>query len=226
MLLPSDQQEEWQQERKLERRSAGANATMAMQAGGDFGRLLVGLAGLEDIESSKFPDPEPYRVLRIAIKEQREILMVEPEDEDPEWASWVDDSIDAMTTIWKLTSTVWARWRFNRYAMAAVQDVTPPPIEKARIAADLAAAAAISAAWWRCSERLLTPELLVRRDDRLAGRLRGVLSRMRESRQFDGEGGDGCVLLVTLLQAWLPAIRSALELLPEPEDPTSDAEEE
>ena len=78
----------------------------------------------------------------------------------------------------------------------------------------MAQASALAAAWWYRSESVLSEELCSRRDARLASRLRGALSTLSEG-QIDDE--EAPVLLVPVMQAWMPSIHSALLKTPLPE---------
>jgi len=73
----------------------------------------------------------------------------------------------------------------------------------------------LAAAWWMRSESVINDDLQQRRDTRLAARLRGVLETLVKG-QIDDEGPP--VLLVPVMQAWLPSILAALEQSPLPEN--------
>ena len=85
----------------------------------------------------------------------------------------------------------------------------------------LAQASALAATWWHRSESILSTELQSRRDLRLASRLRGALGTLCGG-QVDDE--DTPVLLVPVMQAWMPSIHSALESSPLPEHVEEDEE--
>ncbi len=96
-----------------------------------------------------------------------------------------------------------------------MKNASPPECERDDTKANgLAQASAFGAAWWYRSESVLSEELCIRRDTRLASRLRGALGTLCGG-QVDGE--EAPVLLVPVMQAWMPSIYSALEKSPLPE---------
>ena len=96
-----------------------------------------------------------------------------------------------------------------------MKNASPPKFERDDSKANgLAQASALAAAWWYRSESVLSEELCSRRDARLASRLRGALGTLCGG-QIDDEGTP--VLLVPVMQAWMPSIHSALEKTPLPE---------
>ena len=76
----------------------------------------------------------------------------------------------------------------------------------------MATASVLTAAWWDMTESRINPELSKSRDVRFAKRLRGALSKERETH------GDNAILLVPMVQTWRASILDSLQMLPEAEE--------
>ena len=68
----------WQQEEADEAESQGINMTHALLSGGAFGKYAEGISTLEDIQGGRFPDPEPRRLQRNAVRHDRPVFFIEP----------------------------------------------------------------------------------------------------------------------------------------------------
>ena len=217
LMVSEEEIELWEHEEELEKKSPGINFTGAISQGGDFSRLLGGLSLLENIQTCKFPDPEPRRLLIAAQSEagsgSRPIFFVEPDDE--EWTEWVESCADEMTRPLRLLGSVFGGRAWKKELVRAMKNARPPRLEKNEDKArGLAEASSLSAAWWWRSEASFTDELRNQRDARLVARLRGALSVLREG-QVDVDIPP--VLLVPVMQAWMPSIHNALLDEPKPE---------
>ena len=169
------------------------------------------------VQSYGFTGPEPRRLLQAAERPSgtgsRPIFFVEPEDE--EWTEWVEDCADEMVRLRNLTRSIFSGRAWKRTLRAAMHQTGPPDCERDDAKAHgRAQARALAAAWWYRSESVLNEELRLRRDQRLASRLRGALGTLCGG-QVDDTGTP--VLLVPVMQAWMPDIHSALESSPLPE---------
>ena len=177
----------------------------------------MGMSSIESIQTCRFPDPEPRRLLIAAESRSgsgsRPVFFVEPEDE--EWTEWVEDCADEMVRLRHLVRSIFSGRVWKKTLRQAMKDASPPNSERDDSKAyGLAQASALAAAWWYRSESVLSEELCSRRDARLASRLRGALGTLCGG-QIDDEGAP--VLLVPVMQAWMPSIYSALENMPLPE---------
>ena len=216
-LLPDDEPEIWTDQFDQEKSSPGINRDSISSSGGTLARMMIGMSAIEAIQSCRFPDPEPRRLLMAAESQSgtgsRPVFFVEPEDE--EWTEWVEDCADEMVRLRNLARSIFSGRVWKKYLRAAIQNATPPTGGRDEAKADgLAQASALAAAWWYRSESVLSEELCSRRDARLASRLRGALSTLSEG-QIDDE--EAPVLLVPVMQAWMPSIHSALLTTPLPE---------
>ena len=216
-LLPDDEPEIWDNQSEMERSSPGINRDSIISGGGTLARMMQGMFSINSVQTCRFPDPEPRRLLSLAESPSgegpRPVFFVEPDDE--EWTEWVEECADEMVRLRHLVRSIFSR-RIWKKSVREVMRITIPPkrerdIEKAE---GLAQASTFAAAWWHRSESVLSDELKERRDLRLASRLRGSLGTLCGG-QIDDEGAP--VLLVPVMQAWMPSIYSALENAPLPE---------
>ena len=216
-LLPDDESEIWDEQSEQEKSSPGINRDSIAASGGTLARMMIGMSSIESIQSCRFPDPEPRRLLSAAESPSgtgcRPVFFVEPEDE--EWTVWVEDCADEMVRLRHLVRSIFSGRIWKKMLRAEMKNASPPECERDDSKANgLAQASALAAAWWSRSESVLTAELCSRRDSRLASRLRGALGTLY-GEQIDGEGAP--VLLVPVMQAWMPSIYSALNESPLPE---------
>ena len=216
-LLPDDEPEIWDEQFNQEKSSAGINRDAIISGGGTLARMMLGMSTIDAIQTCRFPDPE-LRRLQLAAESDagsaaRPIFFVEPEDE--EWTEWVEDCADEMVRLRNLARSIFSGRNWRRSLKQAMHATTPPKAERDDSKAHgFAQASALAAAWWHRSESILSPELSQRRDSRLAARLRGALETLCEG-QVDDDGTP--VLLVPVMQAWLPSIHDALKKQPSPE---------
>ena len=61
----------WVQAEADEAESQGINLTHALLSGGAFGKYIEGIETLEDLQGGRFPDPEPRRLQRNALRRRR-----------------------------------------------------------------------------------------------------------------------------------------------------------
>ena len=178
---------------------------------------MIGHSSIDSIQTCRFPDPEPRRLLQAAESESgigsRPVFFVEPEDE--EWTQWVEDSADEMVRLRHLTRSIFSGRIWKRTLRETMRSTSPPEsVRDAAKAHGLAQASALAAAWWQRAESVLSLELQSRRDQRLASRLRGALGTLCGGQVDDASTP---VLLVPVMQAWMPSIHAALENSPLPE---------
>ncbi|MDP6899358.1 MAG: hypothetical protein QGF94_00790 [Candidatus Thalassarchaeaceae archaeon] len=216
-LLPTDEPDVWDEQVVEEKASPGINRDGIAASGGILGRMMEGMSAIEGIQVGRFPDPEPRRLLISAQSEagrgSRPIFFVEPDDE--EWTEWVESCADEMTRPLRLLGLVFGGRAWKKELVKAMKHTSPPRLEKnGDKARGLAEASSLAAAWWCRSEASFTDELRSQRDARLCARLRGSLSVLREG-QVDVDIPP--VLLVPVMQAWMPSIHNALLDEPKPE---------
>ena len=216
-LLPDDEPEIWDEQSKQEKSSPGINRDSIAASGGTLARMILGMLPIKSVQTCRFPDPELRRLLSLAESTsgagRRPTYFVEPEDE--EWTEWVEDCADEMVRLRNLFRSIFSGRIWKKTVREAMRNATPPKHERDDAKADgLAQASTFAAAWWYRSESVLSSELRERRDVRLAARLRGALGTLCGG-QVDDEGTP--VLLVPVMQAWMPSIYSALENAPLPE---------
>ena len=216
-LLPDDEHEIWNSQVDEEKSSPGINRDGIISSGGTLARMMLGMSTIESIQTCKFPDPEPRRILQAALSPSgngpRPVFFIEPDDE--KWTEWVEDCADEMVRLKNLTRSIFSRRIWRKVLRNSIQSTVPPRTERDdEKAGGFAQASALAAAWWTRSESVLNHELQIRRDERLAARLRGALETLCGG-QIHGE--DAPVLIVPIMQAWLPNILAALEKSPRPE---------
>ncbi|MEE2748167.1 MAG: hypothetical protein VX473_06865 [Candidatus Thermoplasmatota archaeon] len=216
-ILPDDEPEIWDEQSIMEKSSPGINRDSITSSGGTLARMMLGMSSIESVQTCRFPDPELRRLLSIAESTsgtgKRPVFFVEPDDE--EWTDWVEDCADEMVRLRHLVRSIFSRKIWKKTVRQAMRVASPPKSERDKEKADgLAQASTFAAAWWYRSESVLSDELRERRDLRLASRLRGALATLCGG-QVDDEGAP--VLLVPVMQAWMPSIHSALEYTPLPE---------
>ncbi len=209
-LLPDDEPEIWDEQAQQEKSSPGINRDGIIAGGGILSKMMLHLSSLEAIQACKFPDPESRRLFQMAYSEagkgRRPIFFVEPEDQD--WIDWVEDCADEMSRPRQLLKSIFSGRAWKKELLKSMRDATPPEIVRDdSVASAMAEASGVAATWWRRSERSLNEDLHRRRDERLAARIRGALQSLRKG-QIDGK--DTCVLLVPVMQAWMPSIHVAL----------------
>ena len=221
LLTPSSEIDAWEDEEAAEKESKGVNLTRAKLAGGNFGKYLEGLDLLGEISCGRFPDPEPRRLHRLAIKSQKQVWFVEPELTDEEWYAWSEKQADEYTRPTKLLKQMWSGKRFKKFIKESKALVSIPDSGDA----EFASASALAYAWWRSLEYDNGPELSKDRDLRFAKRLRGALKELRDMSQVENEDTSHVVLLVPHYQAWRYSLLEALNTIPEPEDMNIEEEE-
>ena len=177
LMVSEEEIELWEHEENLEKKSPGINFTGAMSQGGDFSRLLGGLSLLENIQTCKFPDPEPRRLFKYAERGEKPIFFIEPSLSDDDWCNWLELHAHELTRPLKLLSNMWSGRKFkkNLSKMMKIAKV------KSGESPEFAVASAISAAWWLGLENAISSELKAKRDSRYASRIRGALAEMRNS---------------------------------------------
>ncbi len=223
-LLPDDESEIWDSQADEEKQSPGINRDAVISSGGTLARMMLGMSTIQSIQTCKFPDPEPRRILQMAMSKSgdgpRPAFFIEPNDE--RWTEWVEDCADEMVRLKHLTRSIFSGRIWRKMLRTAIRTTTPPSAERdKRKAGGFAQASALAAAWWSRSESVLNNDLQRRRDQRLAARLRGALGTLCKG-QIDDE--DTPVLIVPVMQAWLPSILAALEKNPLPEDVSEEEE--
>lgn len=209
-LLPDDEPEIWDEQALQEKASPGVNRDGIIAGGGILSKMMLHLSTIDSIQTCKFPDPESRRLLQMADSEagkgRRPIYFLEPEDKD--WIEWVEDCADEMSRPRQLLKSVFGGRAWKKELLQSMRDATPPKaVRDDSRASAMAEASGVAATWWRRSETSLNSDLHKRRDERLAARIRGALQSLREG-QIDGDGPS--VLLVPVMQAWMPSIHVAL----------------
>jgi len=220
LLAGEEDIDAWEFEEKSEKESAGINLTEAMLGGGATQLYLERLMLLEEVSGGRFPDPEPWRMLRLAKKHDRPVYHLEPPMDDDEWVAHLEREADQLTRWRTLLKIPRQGRRFSKLLKIAKVASSPPsdgPME-------LQVASALAASWWWLLEESLSPELSLERDQRIVARLRGAIADLRS------RNGDDATLMVPSLQVRIPKLIELLESGVEPETAnggtTSDGEEE
>ena len=211
-LLPDDEPEIWESQVEQERKSPGINRDAISSSGDTYARMIRGMTTVENIQTNRFPDPEPRRLYQYAKSEagSKPFFFLEPDDE--EWTKWVEDCADELTSLRNLASSIFGGRAWKKALRKSMYGITPPEIERDdQKAHALALASSLATTWWNRSESMISTDLRNRRDLRLAARLRGALRTLAKG-QIDDEIPP--VLFVPVMQAWLPSIQEALLTTP------------
>ena len=212
-LLESDEVVElWEQEEKDELESNGVNLAHGLVSGGTMGIFLEEVTQIDEVTSGRFPDPEPRRVHRLAVRHNRPVFFIEPELDDEDWEAHMIAEAKEVSRWKKLLGlvTVGKKWR-KKVKQNIFQAEKPPK----GVTANLSSAAVLCATWWDLNEWLIGEAIAESRNLRFASRLRGALKQLRI------DYGDDAVLLVPLFMPWRSTIFNELNNLPDVEENSS-----
>ena len=212
-LLESDEVVElWEQEEKDELESNGVNLAHGLVSGGTMGIFLEEVTQIDEVTSGRFPDPEPRRVHRLAVRHNRPVFFIEPELDDEDWEAHMIAEAKEVSRWKKLLGlvTVGKKWR-KKVKQNIFQAEKPPK----GVTANLSSAAVLCATWWDLNEWLIGETIAESRNLRFASRLRGALKQLRI------DYGDDAVLLVPLFMPWRSTIFNELNNLPDVEENSS-----
>ena len=199
----------WQLEEESEKESPGINLASAILGGGLDSAMIEDLTQLDEIQTGRFPDPEPRRLHRLALRHDRPVYCIEPTLDDEAWEEQRTQEAKVSTHWRKLLSMVRIGKKWKKAVKVRIFDAVPPP---KNVPKDMAAASVITAAWWDLTESRINPTLSKARDERFAQRLRGALAAER------AKHGENATILLPMLQTWRPAILAVLNLNPQPEE--------
>ena len=212
-LLESDEVVElWEQEEKDELESNGVNLAHGLVSGGTMVIFLEEVTQIDEVTSGRFPDPEPRRVHRLAVRHNRPVFFIEPELDDEDWEAHMIAEAKEVSRWKKLLGlvTVGKKWR-KKVKQNIFQAEKPPK----GVTANLSSAAVLCATWWDLNEWLIGEAIAESRNLRFASRLRGALKQLRI------DYGDDAVLLVPLFMPWRSTIFNELNNLPDVEENSS-----
>ena len=212
-LLESDEVVDlWEQEEKDEVESSGVNLAHGLVSGGTMGIFLEEVTQIDEVTSGRFPDPEPRRVHRLAVRHNRPVFFIEPELDDEDWVAHMIAEAKEVSRWKKLLGlvTVGKKWR-KKVKQNIFQAEKPPK----GVTANLSSAAVLCATWWDLNEWLIGETIAEARNLRFTSRLRGALKQLRI------DYGDDAVLLVPLFMPWRSTIFNELNNLPDVEENSS-----
>ena len=198
----------WIQEEKDEAESPGVNLSHGLISGGAFGIFLDEVSQIEDVTSGRFPDPEPRRLHRNAVRHERAVFFIEPTADDEEWNKHLTLEAKAASHWKKLLGMISIGGKWRKRVKKNIFDAQKPP---KGVTSNFGSAAVLSATWWDLSEWVVGPQVCSSRDLRFAARLRGALASLRN------EFGDDAMLLLPLYLPHRNAILDALNSLPKQE---------
>ena len=98
----SDEVEIWEEEEKYELEDPGVNLQSALLGGGITGIYLDELLEITDLQVGRFPDPEPRRLHRAAVANDRPVFFAEPDLDDELWVEHITAEAKEMTKLMKL----------------------------------------------------------------------------------------------------------------------------
>lgn len=209
LMVSEEEIELWEHEEELEKKSPGINFSGATSQGGDFSRLLGGLSILEEIQTCRFPDPEPRRLQKYAYRGNKPVFFIEPSLSDEKWNEWLELHATEITRPLKILSNLWSGRKFNKNVSKMMKIAKVKNGEST----EFAVASAISAAWWIGIEDKISDQLKEKRDSRYASRIRGALLEMKNS------GIEEPSLLLVCNLAQRQSLYNALQNIPAVEVP-------
>ena len=212
LVATEEEEEVWAFEEESEKESAGINLAEAMMGGGVDQMYLERLLMIENLQVGRFPDPEPYRLFRLANRHQRPIYYLEPPLSDEAWAEHLGKEADVMTR-WRSLLKVPRQGSRFRKLLKQAQTLSSQP---KNAGVELQFASALAAVWWWLQEERINKELSEERDERIAARLRTALRDLR------AQSGDDALLLVPIIQARRGNILNLLKQGIEPETEKSE----
>ena len=212
-LLESDEVVElWEQEEKDEVESNGVNLAHGLVSGGTMGIFLEEVTQIDEVTSGRFPDPEPRRVHRLAVRHNRPVFFIEPELDDEDWEAHMIAEAKEVSRWKKLLGLVTVGKKWRKKVKENIFHAEKPP---KGVTANLSSAAVLCATWWDLNEWLIGEAIAESRNLRFASRLRGALKQLRI------DYGDDAVLLVPLFMPWRSTIFNELNNLPDVEENSS-----
>ena len=212
-LLESDEVVElWEQEEKDELESNGVNLAHGLVSGGTMGIFLEEVTQIDEVTSGRFPDPEPRRVHRLAVRHNRPVFFIEPELDDEDWEAHMIAEAKEVSRWKKLLGLVTVGKKWRKKVKENIFHAEKPP---KGVTANLSSAAVLCATWWDLNEWLIGETIAESRNLRFASRLRGALKQLRI------DYGDDAVLLVPLFMPWRSTIFNELNNLPDVEENSS-----
>lgn len=212
LLESEDIVELWIQEEKDEAESQGINRSHALISGGTMALYLDELIELEDIPSGRFPDPEPRRIHRLAIRHERPVYFIEPSFDDELWEEHMIKEAKEVSRWRKLLGLISLGGKWRKRVKKNIFEAKKPP---KGIGANFASASVLAATWWDLNEWLIGEQISSSRNARFAKRLRGALADLRK------KYGDDARLIVPIAMPWRPQILSSLDLCSEVEEISS-----
>ena len=218
----SDEVEIWEEEEKYELEDPGVNLQSALLGGGITGIYLDELLEITDLQVGRFPDPEPRRLHRAAVANDRPVFFAEPDLDDELWVEHITAEAKEMTKILRLLSMirVGGSWRRKFKRIKSKSEIPDLPEGQS-----LQHASALAATWWAMILARSSDELNDEKDSRYAARIRGALAELRKT------NGNDAVLMVPITQGWRSSILEHLQNGVKPEEvscllPSSQGEEE
>ena len=212
LLESEDIVELWIQEEKDEAESQGINRSHALISGGTMALYLDELIELEDIPSGRFPDPEPRRIHRLAIRHERPVYFIEPSFDDELWEKHMIKEAKEVSRWRKLLGLISLGGKWRKRVKKNIFEAKKPP---KGIGANFASASVLAATWWDLNEWLIGEQISSSRNARFAKRLRGALADLRK------DYGDDARLIVPIAMPWRLQILSSLDLCSEVEEISS-----
>ena len=200
LIEPHDVEEAWAATEAEEAEERGANLAHARFSGGLDGEYLDRLLGLEGVSGGRFPDPEPRRLQRFAVRHQRPTYYLEPDASDEAWNDLLGDEAEALAHWRTMLGAMFQRRRWKR----AIRQFAPHAVIPEREHQDHAIASVLAAVWWWQIEQRRGPDVARRRWDRIARRLRGALADLRSD-------VEDPVLLLPMIQSARQDLIEALE---------------
>lgn len=212
LLEAPDVEELWIQEEIDEAESPGVNLNHSLLSGGALAIYLDDVTELEGVVSGRFPDPEPRRLHRNAVRHDRPVYFIEPTAEDDLWLDHLGEEAKVVSHWRKLLGMISLGGKWRKRMKKNIAKARNPP---QGVTKNMGSASVLALTWWQLSEWLINESLSSSRDNRFAARLRGALADLRI------QYGDEATLLLPMHMPWRNAIYRALDEQHEVEEITS-----
>ncbi len=213
LMVSSEDPLLWIDQDKEEKKSPHIVRDAMIAQMGHSGKMVKEMSLLDRETIGCFPDPIPFSMYNFAKDDGKPIWFLEPDLDDDKWVEITLKGVEERTKIRNLVRSIGSVRRMMRTAKSIATKTTPNVND-----ADYHIAASLSAAWWMVESGHLSEDLHQQINHRIASRIRGALSSLRNhpNEQIDDE--EAVVLLVPVAQVRIRGVLEALKDLPDAEN--------
>jgi hypothetical protein len=142
----------WVQEEIDEAESPGVNLNYSLISGGGLAIYLDDVTELEGVVSGRFPDPEPRRLHRNAVRHERSVYFIEPTADDDEWYEYLSKEAKAASHWRKLLGMISLGGKWRKRMKNNVSKAREPP---KGVTKNMASASVLALTWWQLSQEII-----------------------------------------------------------------------